>query len=300
MRRIVRLLAALAVIGAGAFWYLTAPETEPAENLAGLTGDAGRGALVFAAGGCGSCHSAPGAEGAARLELGGGRRFPSPFGTFLAPNISPDREHGIGGWSVADLVNAMRHGTSPEGAHYYPAFPYTSYARASLQDIADLHAYLMTLPPVARPSAPHEVGFPFSIRRLLGGWKLLFARHDGPVVAEVPPAAERGRYLVEGLGHCGECHTPRNGLGGLDYSRWLGGAPNPTGKGRIPNITPGALDWSQADIAYYLETGFTPDFDSAGGEMAEVVQNTAQLTPEDRASIAAYLKAVPQVADAAQ
>ncbi|PRX35035.1 Cytochrome c, mono-and diheme variants [Meinhardsimonia xiamenensis] len=300
MRRLARALAILAVTGVAAFWYLTAPRSEPVENLTGLAGDAGRGALVFAAGGCASCHAAPGAEGAARLELGGGRRFASPFGTFVAPNISPDPEHGIGGWSVADLVNAMHHGTSPEGAHYYPAFPYTSYARVSLQDIADLHAYLLTLPPVARPSAPHEVGFPFNIRRLLGGWKLLFARHDGPVVKDVPPEAERGRYLVEGLGHCGECHTPRNALGGLDYSRWLGGAPNPTGKGRIPNITPAALDWSEADIAYYLETGFTPDFDSAGGEMAEVVKNTAQLSPEDRASIAAYLKAVPPVRDAAQ
>ena len=107
------------------------------------------------------------------------------------------------------------------------------------------------------------------------------------------PQIERGRYLVEALGHCGECHTPRGILGQLDKSRWLQGAPNPSGAGQIPGIDPGQLDWIEDDIAYYLETGFTPDFDSAGGKMAEVIENTAKLSAEDRSAIAAYLKTVP-------
>ncbi|MDH3264371.1 MAG: cytochrome c [Paracoccaceae bacterium] len=293
MRRLFALAVALVVAGGGTGWLLTAPKRLPEAALAGLEGDAGRGERIFLAGGCASCHDAEGAEGEARLVLSGGRRFPSDFGTFLAPNISPHPEAGIGAWSFADFANAVMRGVSPEGQHYYPAFPYTAYARAEPQDIADLWAFLLTLPPDATPSQAHEVGFPFSIRRSVGGWKLLFFATDW-AVAEVPtPEAERGRYLAEALGHCGECHTPRGALGQLELSRWLAGAPNPTGRGTIPNLTPAKLEWSQSDIAGYLKTGFTPDFDTAGGHMAEVVQNLSQLPDEDRAAIAAYLKAVP-------
>lgn len=285
---------ALAALAA-AFWLATQPRRADSAALAGLEGDAARGEQVFWAGGCASCHAAPGAEGEARLVLSGGRRFPSPFGTFVAPNISSDPAHGIGGWSTVDLATALRHGTSPDGAHYYPAFPYTSYAKMTYRDIADLRAFLAELPPSDRENAAHELPFPFNIRRTLGAWKLLYL--DRKWVLEDAPTEKvaRGRYLAEALGHCGECHTPRDALGGLDRSRWLAGAPNPSGKGRIPNITPGKLDWSEAEIAYYLETGFTPEFDSAGGEMAEVVENLSRLPPEDREALAAYLKAVPPV-----
>jgi len=194
----------------------------------------------------------------------------------------------------------MRAGVSREGAHYYPAFPFTSYIKAAPQDIVDLHAFLATLPASDVASKPHDVGFPFNVRRLLGGWKMLFLSDEWMLVNAPTDRLERGRYLVEALGHCGECHTPRNELGGWDRSRWLGGAPNPSGKGNIPNITPGGLDWSEGDIAEYLKSGFTPEFDVAGGEMAEVVQNTAHLTDDDRAAIAAYLKAVPAVESATQ
>lgn len=288
-------IAVVAVLGGGAGWVLTMPRPLPAGSLGGVTGDPGRGALVFWAGGCASCHAAQEAEGEARLVLSGGRRFPSDFGTFVAPNISPHPEAGIGGWSADDFASAMVAGVSPGGAHYYPAFPYTAYAKATPQDLADLWAFLATLPADATPSAPHEIGFPFSIRRSVGAWKLLFAR-DGFVLTEAAtPEIERGRYLAEALGHCGECHTPRNALGGLDTSRWLAGAPNPSGQGTIPNITPGALDWSEGDIAAYLKTGFTPEYDSAGGHMAEVVRNLSNLPDADLAAIAAYLKAVPAV-----
>ncbi|MFN4172552.1 MAG: diacylglycerol kinase, partial [Pseudorhodobacter sp.] len=244
------------------------------------------------AAGCASCHMAPGALGEAKLVLAGGMRFASDFGTFIAPNISPSPQ-GIGGWMLRDFASAVQRGVAPDGAHYYPAFPWNAYNKASLQDVADLHAYMQTLPPDPTPSAAHEVGFPFNIRRSLGGWKLLFESSDWAIGGDLTEAETRGRYLVEALAHCGECHTPRNVLGGLDRSRWLAGAPNPDGKGRSPNITPGRLTWSEAEIAAYLLSGFTPEFDSVGGHMVAVVDNMAKLPESDRLAIAAYLKKVP-------
>lgn len=290
----LRIVVVLALLGGAAFWFVTRPAGIPAETYAGLTGDPQRGESVFWAAGCASCHAAPGAGEDTRLVLAGGMSFATEFGTFHAPNISPS-EAGIGGWSVADLGRAMQAGISPGGQHYYPAFPYTTYARATPQDVADLHAFMATLPPSDAQNVPHEVAFPFSWRRLLGGWKMLFFRDGWVIDTGLDETQQRGRYLVEALGHCAECHTPRNALGGIDTARWLGGAPNPSGQGNIPNITTGGLDWSAGDIAEYLKSGFTPEFDVAGGEMAEVVQNTAHLTDEDRAAIAAYLKAVPAV-----
>ncbi len=290
----------MGLAGLAAFWWLTRPVTAPphvAAALAGLDSNPQRGALVFHASGCASCHAAPGATGEARLVLAGGRRFPSPFGSFVAPNISPHPEHGIGSWSLTDLYNALKHGTTPDGTHHYPAFPYTTYQRIRLQDVADLYAFLQTLPPSDAASLPHDLPFPFSFRRGIGLWKRLYLRPGWVVNGSLSHEEARGRYLVEALGHCGECHTPRDSLGGLDTARWLAGAPNPAGKGRIPNITPAVLDWSQADIAYYLETGFTPDYDSAGGEMAEVVENLSHLPKSDLMAIAAYLKRVPPMPD---
>jgi len=139
-------------------------------------------------------------------------------------------------------------------------------------------------------SQPHELGFPFSIRRGLGLWKRINLRPDWVLQDVATPELERGRYLVEALGHCAECHTPRNAIGGLDISQWMQGAPNPSGQGTIPAISPDNLDWAAADIAYYLETGLTPDFDSAGGQMVKVIEGTAKLSPDDRQAIAAYLK----------
>ena len=188
--------------------------------------------------------------------------------------------------------------SSPDGRHYYPAFPYASYVHMTPQDVSDLWAFLRTLPPVAGKAPPHDLGFPWSIRRGVGLWKLAFLS-DAPAVAidTSDPLVARGQYLVEGPGHCGECHTPR-GIGGeMDHARWLAGGPAPEGEGRIPNITPGGAvaDWSTADLAYYFETGFTPDFDTAGGSMASVQRNLAELSPGDRDAIAAYLKAIPAV-----
>ena len=295
----LRLLSGLALVAAAGLalgYAMTRPRPLPAADVAGLTGDPAAGERVFWASGCASCHAAPGATEDDRLVLSGGMRLASPFGTFVAPNISPDPDHGIGGWSLQDFASAVKRGVSPEGTHLYPAFPYTTYTRMELQDIADLKVFMDRLPASDRANEPHEIGFPFNQRMLLGPWKLL--NLDSAWVMVDPSDAEtaRGRYLVEAMGHCGECHTPRNPIGGLDLGRWMGGAPNPSGKGRIPNITPAALDWSAGDIAYYLKSGFTPDFDSAGGEMSEVVTNMAHLPEADLAAIAAYVKALPPVA----
>ncbi|MCE6962163.1 cytochrome c [Cereibacter sphaeroides] len=294
MRRMLALGLAVAAMAAAGLW-ITRPERSDAAALADLAGDATRGERVFWAGGCASCHAAPGSRDEARLVLAGGVRLSTAFGTFVAPNISPHPTHGIGGWSLADLDSALRHGTSPEGRHYYPSFPWTSYAHATPQDVADLKAFLDTLPPSDRPNEPHELSFPFDQRLLLGGWKLLAGETRWLVKGELTPEEERGRYLVEGLGHCGECHTPRDGIGRRETARWLAGGPNPEGRGTIPNITPAKLDWSATDIAEYLSSGFTPDYDSAGGQMADVIRNTSQLPDEDRRAIAAYLKRVPPV-----
>lgn len=285
------ILVGLAAVAAGLF--VTRPQTVEAERFAGLQGDADAGETVFWAGGCASCHKAEGSDDS--LALSGGRRFVTQFGTFVAPNISPDPTHGIGGWTLPQFASALLEGTSPSGEHYYPSFPYTTYTRMADQDVADLWAFMQTLPAESRENEPHELGFPFNLRLSLGGWKMLFQNDDWVLAEASDPQLERGRYLVEALGHCAECHTPRNALGGLDTGNWMAGAPNPSGKGTIPGIAPGKLDWAAEDIAYYLETGFTPDFDSAGGEMTEVIANMSQLLPEDRAAIAAYIKALPEI-----
>lgn len=295
MRRPLTVLAVLVVIGAGLFWYITRPDPLPADAMAGITGNAAHGAQLFWAGGCASCHAQPGAKGKALLQLGGGRALKSPFGTFHVPNISPDPTYGIGRWTLIDFANALRRGLRPDGTHLYPAFPFTSYNKMTLQDIADLKAYLDTLPPVAKPDLPHDLPFPFDIRRLLGGWDFLFDSRAWVVTGNLTPQEQRGRYLVEAVAHCGQCHTPRNLLGGLETSKWLAGAPNPVGKGRIPNITPAKLHWSQSDITDFLASGLTPDYDSVGGDMTDVVTNLAHLPVSDRAAIAAYLKKVKPV-----
>jgi len=309
VKRLIAGICALGLAGLGGAWLLSAPGYVDGSAIAGLQpGNAQNGEQLFWAGGCASCHAAPDADGEAKLALAGGVRLESPFGTFVAPNISMSETKGIGAWSLTDFANAMVEGTSPDGANYYPAFPYTSYTHMRLQDVADLFAFMTTLPAVETAPGGHDLAFPYSIRRSVGLWKQLFLKRDfaisAPVGAEVDGAEvdravwEHGRYLVEGPGHCAECHTPRNVLGGLDTARWMAGAANPAGEGRIPDITPsdaGIGDWSVPDIAYYLESGFTPDYDSVGGEMVAVQENMAKLTSEDREAIAVYLKALPPI-----
>ncbi len=266
------------------------------------------GRYLFTAGGCASCHAAPASDKCDDtkskdiLKLAGGRCLKTEFGTFYVPNISPDKQNGIGDWSDNDFINAMTKGVSRKGTNYYPAFPYATYQRMKRQDLLDLKAFLDTLEAVPSKAPDHQLSFPYNIRWGLGLWKWL--NLDGKTFEpdpSKPAAVNRGAYLVEALGHCGECHTPRGAMGGMKLSKRLSGARGPDGKSFIPNITPdatGIASWSEKDIAYALETGFTPEGDAFGGEMAKVQENMAKLTAADRDAIAAYLKSVPPVANA--
>ncbi|NBQ39482.1 MAG: alkylated DNA repair protein [Alphaproteobacteria bacterium] len=215
------------------------------------------------------------------------------------PNISPDPKDGIGRWTETQFIRAIRDGTAPDGRPYYPSFPYTSYRHLSPDDAIDIFTYIRTLPPVSGKPPNHDLTFPFSIRRGVGLWKLAFL--DGSVIEPESNHSEswnRGRYLVDGVGHCAECHSPRNFMGAIIDEKRLSGGPNLEGKGIVPNITPdktGLAAWSEADIANLLKDGFTPDFDSVGGSMAEVVRNTAELSDVDRMAMAIYLKSLPPI-----
>jgi mono/diheme cytochrome c family protein len=283
------------VLGVVVFWFATMPRAVPASALAPHTPDLANGKEIFYAGGCTSCHAVPKQDD--KTRLGGGLALHSPFGTFYVPNISSDPKDGIGGWSEAQFVTALNKGTSPSGEHYYPALPYTSYQRITFDDLRDLFAYLKTLPPVAGRVRDHDLPFPFNIRRLLGVWKFLFL--DGEPFKPDPARSakwNRGAYLVNGAGHCAECHSPHNMLGAIVAGQRFTGGPAPDGQGGVPNITQLKLmDWSVADIAETLEDGTTADADRVGGSMVEVVRNTSQLTAADRDAMATYIKSLPPV-----
>jgi mono/diheme cytochrome c family protein len=294
LRKLIVLAAIVTVLGIAVFWIVTIPGTVPASALAPRTANVDNGKTMFLIGGCASCHAT--ADQDDKTRLGGGFALKSPFGVFYAPNISPDPKDGIGQWSEADFVTAMLKGTSPDGQHLYPAFPYPSYQRMRLDDVRDLFAYLKTLPAVRAASKPHDLSFPFNIRRTLGGWKFLFL--DGKQFQPDPSkdaAWNRGAYLVNGPGHCAECHSPRNILGGIITSQRFAGGPDPSGEGFVPNITQKSLSLSQEQLIKLLETGETPDGDTVGGEMAKVTANTGKLSEEDRAAIATYVRSLPPV-----
>ena len=250
---------------------------------------------MFFAGGCDSCHSTPGQPDP--LRLGGGLELKTPFGLFYPPNISSDPADGIGAWRDVDLANALLSGVSPKDRHYYPDFPYISYQRMDASDVADLIAFLRTLAPVQGRPPGQKLVFPLSIRRALGIWKLMY--FDNASLAPKPNKSAEwnlGRYLVEGPGHCGECHTPRNLLGAMKPSLHLAGAPVPDGRGNAPNLTgSGLADWTNGDIVEALTSGFTPEGDVLGGGMTAVVRNLAELPASDREAIALYLKSLPPV-----
>jgi mono/diheme cytochrome c family protein len=271
-----------------------------AAQEAALDPDKDRGAYLFAAAGCRNCHTDVKNKGA---PLAGGRAMETPFGTFYTPNITPDTETGIGGWSDEDFVRALRDGVSPAGDHLYPAFPYTSYTRMSEDDMRALKAYIFSLPPVRQENRAHELDFPFGWRFLLGAWKMLNFT-PGAMAPESGRSESwnRGAYLVEALGHCGECHTPRDALGGLDGDRRMAGTTDGPDGEKVPNITPdestGIGAWSTSQITGVLRTGLLPDGDVVGSVMGEVVNNgTSRLTDADRAAIAEYLQSLPAIAN---
>ena len=261
--------------------------------LAAPGGDAvERGAYLAKVGDCFGCHTddAPGA-----VPYAGGRAIVSPFGTFHGPNITPDPRSGIGQWTEHDFVRAMRQGLSPFGAPYFPAFPYPSYTRTTDDDLRDLWAYLRSLPPSSRPSEPHELRWPFSARAGVWVWRLLYFE-PGPWRPDpaMSPAVARGAYLVSSLGHCGECHTPRDRLGGPRAGRFLAGGPGPDGK-KIPGLGPRHLGkWTDEDLTDLLTLGILPNGDVTAATMGEVVRNTtSQLTRADLAAVIAFLRTLP-------
>jgi mono/diheme cytochrome c family protein len=301
MRKALIGLVALIILGVIGFVALTSPSAYRLIRAEASAPDANRspnvenGRVLFFAGGCTSCHAVPNNDD--KLRLGGGYALKSPFGTFHVPNISSHKQDGIGSWTTADFIRAMREGVSPDGRHYYPAFPYTSYQRMSSEDLSDLFAFMQTLPAVEGRVRDHELPFPFNIRRGVGLWKLAFL--DGQVFkpdASKSASLNRGAYLVEGPGHCVECHSERNVAGAIIEERRFAGGPDPEGRGVVPNITPhqtGIGGWSPEELATLLKTGETPLFDTVGGPMGAVVANTAQLPDEDRLAIAEYLLSLP-------
>jgi mono/diheme cytochrome c family protein len=292
------LLAAVVVaeLLALTIWWITARSPIFSERYPGAfeqPGDPTRGQLVFAAGDCASCHALPGQPD--RLRLGGGLALASSFGTFRAPNISMDPVDGIGSWRPADLANALLRGVAPGGSHYYPVFPYSSFAHMSFGDVNDLWAYLRTLPAVSGRAPPHDLNALFRIRRFVGLWKLLYFE-AAPTRPDPQRDAEwnRGRYLVEGPAHCAECHSSRNIMGGIKENGRFAGGVDPEGTGYYPDITPRRIgSWSVQDIAQVLTTGDTPDHGRVGASMNEVVTNTAMLPEADRRAIATYIKSLP-------
>jgi mono/diheme cytochrome c family protein len=262
-------------------------------------GDAKRGEYVAKAGGCLGCHTEAQEKA---VPFAGGRALKTPFGTFYGPNITPHPSAGLGRWREEDFVRALREGVRPDGAHYFPAFPYPSFTRITDADLRDLWAYLRSLPPSARANQPHDLGFLYRWRFLVRFWKWLFFT-PGAFAPDPGRSAivNRGSYLTNALGHCGECHTPRNFLGGPKGDRHLAGAAKgegPEGKG-VPNLTPTNLKkWGDKDLQDFLQTGIGPDGDVVGDTMGEVITNTtSKLTAPDLAAMIAYLRSLPAIAD---
>lgn len=292
MKRIY-LLAAAVIVAAAAGSAVTILRGNPVPDTvsAPLDGNPDRGAYVARLAGCIACHTNKSAGGEL---LAGGPPLKTPFGTFYGPNITPDPNAGLGDWSLNDFATALRHGTSPEGAPYYPAFPYTFYSKLTDQDVADLWAAVNTVPNADTPSKPHELGFPFNQRWALRGWQNLFfdpkTFEDDPTKSAV---WNRGKYIVTGPAHCGACHTPRNLLGASDAEQSLHGAGGLPGGERSPPITPAMLGergWTENSLAFGLRFGTKPNGDVLGGSMGEVIRDgTSWLSDEDRRAIAHYL-----------
>lgn len=292
MRHWIVGLVVLLIVGIAAAIYFLRPVQGAVRDLS-LTGDSTRGAYLIRLGGCVACHT-DAKEG--RAMLAGGPALTTAFGTFYAPNITPDPQAGIGNWTLEQFAKALSDGEGPQG-HLYPAFPYENYTLMSDQEIADLYAALKEIPADPTPSKAHQLGFPFDQRLSLAGWKNLFFKPQRYVPDESKSEQwNRGRYLVYGPGHCVMCHTPRNLLGGIEAGKELNGNPAGGPGGRAPSLLAADLaaeGYETATLAQTLSDGFTPGFDVLGGAMGEMIaEGTSQWTAEDREAVAAYLTGV--------
>ncbi len=259
-----------------------------------------KGEYLVHAGGCITCHTE---ESAAAVPLSGGYALESPFGTFYAPNITPDKDTGIGNWSDEDFLRAFHDGINPDGDAYFPAFPYTAYTGAGRDDLLAMKAYLFSLDPVRKEIPEHDLPAFMSSRLAARAWQLSYFEAERFVPDPTQPETwNRGAYLVRHLGHCGECHTPRGTLGALQHEKELTGNPDGADGESIPNITADKKDgigrWSLSDIEYFLDLGMLPDGDFSGGSMSAVIEdNTSHLTKEDRLAIATYLMSLTPADD---
>ena len=286
------LIAILAVTG---MVWLIGGRTDPSSIRlrsapAGLT--VNDGATLFAAAGCANCHTDRPHGGAL---LAGGRTLVTSFGTFYTPNISSDRDFGIGRWTDIDFIRALRRGVGPTGKDYYPSFPYPAFTQMTDDDILAIKRYIFSLPPQRRADRAPVMHFPYRIRAGIKLWKIIYLR-EGPIEPDPDKTKEwnRGAYLVRAVAHCGECHTPRDLLGGVETNRRFAGANMAVDGVKAPDITPDPKAigrWSVDDLASYLDDGLTPSGDIAGGAMAEVIRGTSALSNEDRLAIAVFIKA---------
>lgn len=290
-------LAVFAAAGVAAFLLLTRPSPIGVAAIPPHEPDLGNGERLYHAGSCFTCHAPPRQTGGKEKTLpSGGRPFPTPVGTFFPQNLTPDPETGIGRWSEVDFVNSMWRGISPRGLHYFPAFPYTSFRFMRIEDVLDLRAYLMSLPPVRSPPREADVPLGSLARRVVGLWKRL-ALDDRTHASGADPdrgtAWNRGRYLVWGVGHCGECHTPRNWLMVLDETRALAGGSHPRGEGDVPSLR-GLVARKRykdaADLVLAFQYGETFGYDKlSSGGMGDIQENLARLPEDDLRAIAEYL-----------
>ncbi|WP_425409844.1 cytochrome c [Hyphococcus sp.] len=259
-----------------------------------------KGRYLAAAGDCVSCHTSDDGE-----PFAGGHEFHTPFGIIYSTNITPDENAGIGAWTLSDFEKAMRKGVDPKGRHLYPVFPYTDFTKITDEDIAALYAYFQSLPSHSYEPPANKLNFPFGWRTLLGPWKALHLK-TGPFEPDESRSEEwnRGAYLVEGLGHCGACHTPRNFMGAEKDDRAFAGATyldyiENTGEHRpwaAVNLTPAAAGlaaWSEKDIADYLKTGHSAMAGTFGPMNKVIAKGTSQLTKDDVQAMAVYLKSLP-------
>jgi len=287
---------ALVAGAAGYTWILpTLWSPSPPRDMAGITGDAQKGAYMVRAAGCIACHTDIKNKGPL---FAGGPALKTPFGTFYGPNITPDTEAGIGKWSMAEFTAALTEGMAPDGSHYFPAFPYTNYTLLKSQDIADIKSYLDTVPAVSEPGPNNSLIWPFSDRNLMAGWKWLFFNQK-QLVEQPEQSAEwqRGEYLVRGPAHCGACHTERNAFGARVSKRLTGTSFGPNGH-PVPGINSGEnhiKGWTDEDIILALQTGLKPDGDVMGGAMGEVIEEgTSHMSDEDLRAMAIYLRSLGQ------
>ncbi|MGQ7794469.1 cytochrome c [Faunimonas sp. B44] len=294
--RATRVLAALAAfivvagLGLAAFaWRSEIDAVDPPERSAFDPETIARGAQLAAVGNCIACHTVPGGQ-----SFAGGLALPTPFGTIYSTNITPDPETGIGRWSEAAFRRSMREGVDREGRHLYPAFPYDHYTRVTDDDVGALYAYLMTRRPVTAEAPANDLPFPYNIRPLLAGWKLVYL--DEGAFRPDPNRSEawnRGAYLAEGLGHCGSCHTPRNRFGALEAERhWAGGEAEGWTAYPIDETSPAPVPWDPESLAFYLRNGWHAHHGVSRGPMAEVTGNLRALPDEDIEAIAIYTASV--------